>query len=350
MFLLYNDILSLKMIRGVVMDEFKAVVVDRINDQIEYGVKKITMDNLSSGDVIIKVMYSSLNYKDMLAVQNHGGVIRNYPMIPGIDLSGVIISSADEKFKSGDKVLVTGFDLGMSHTGGLAEYARVPAEWIVKLPESMTCKQAMMLGTAGFTAALSVAKLLDNGMFVNNHPEVLVTGSTGGVGSIAIQMLSVMGFDNINALVRKDYQVELAKELGANKIITPEDIRTNGKPLEKQRFDFVIDTVGGNIASELIPQISYGGSMTMCGNAGGIKLDTTVLPFILRGINLFGIDSVNYPIESRSAIWNHFMNEWNVFENLKYNEVTLEEIPKILEQLKQGRHVGRTIVKISEKI
>ncbi len=332
------------------MDKFKAIVVDKLNDQIEYGVKKITMDDLSSGDVVIKVMYSSLNYKDMLAVQNHGGVIRNYPMIPGIDLSGVIVSSADSKFKSGDKVLITGFDLGMSHTGGLSEYVRVSEEWIVKLPENMSCKQAMMLGTAGFTAALAIVKLLDNGMSVSNRPEVLITGSTGGVGSIAVQILSVMGFDNINALVRKDYQVELAKELGANKIVRPEDIKTDGKPLKKSSFDFVIDTVGGYVAAELIPQISYGGSMTMCGNAAGIKLDTTVLPFILRGINLFGIDSVKYPIESRSAIWNRFINDWHIFDNLKYNEVILEEVPQVLDQLKQGRHLGRTIVKVSEKI
>ncbi|WP_334329982.1 YhdH/YhfP family quinone oxidoreductase [Companilactobacillus sp. HBUAS59699] len=332
------------------MDKFKAIVVDQNNDNVEYGLKNISINDLSDGEVLIEVCYSSLNYKDMLAVQNNGGVIKNYPMIPGIDLSGVVVESSSSHFVTGDKVLATGFQLGMSYTGGMAQYARVPAEWLVKLPAKLSLKQAMIIGTAGFTAALSVIKLLDNGMKVADDPEILVTGSTGGVGSIAVQILSVMGFKHINALVRKEYQVEVAKHLGATRVVMPDDIKGNGKLLSKQRFNYVIDTVGGDVTAELIPQIHYGGGITMCGNAGGIKLSTNVLPFILRGVDLYGIDSVNYPIEKRLAIWKRFADDWEVFDKLQYNEVTLAEIPGVIEQLKSGKHLGRTIIKISEKI
>ncbi|WP_125565398.1 YhdH/YhfP family quinone oxidoreductase [Companilactobacillus insicii] len=328
------------------MKKFKAITVDENG----YGIKNLSIDDLSAGNVLIKVMYSSLNYKDMLAVQPNGGVIRSYPMIPGIDLSGIVVESDDIRFEIGDEVLVTGFKVGMSHTGGLSEYARIPADWIIKLPSGMSMKQSMMIGTAGFTSGLSVEKLLANGMSVKDDPQVLVTGSTGGVGSVAVQILLKMGFNHINSLVRKDYQSKIAMRLGAANVVDSRNIQISGKPLEKQRFDFVLDTVGGNVASELLPQICYGGSMTMCGNAGGISLNTTVLPFILRGINILGIDSVSYPIEKRSVIWNRFVDEWNIFENIKYNEVNLDNVPQVIEQLRQGKHVGRTIVKISEKI
>lgn len=332
------------------MKSFKAVVVDNDDDQINYGVRDVSMAQLSAGEVLIKVHYSSLNYKDMLAVQKNGGVIRDYPMILGIDLSGMVIESDNSDFVPGEEVLVTGFGLGMSHTGGMSEYARVPANWVVKLPTGLSMKQAMILGTAGFTAALSIIKLLDNGMKAEDDPEILVTGSTGGVGSIVLSILSVMGFKHVTALVRKDYQIEVAKRLGATDIVTPDDLNISDKLLVKQRYHYVIDTVGGEIASELLPQIYYGGSMTMCGNAGGIELSTTVLPFILRGIDLYGIDSVNYPLERRDAIWQNFVKQWNVFDKLQYNEVLLTEIPQVIEQLKGGKHLGRTIIKISEKI
>lgn len=327
------------------MDSFKAILVTEKNDQVSYDLQNVSVNDLSEGEVLIKVAYSSINYKDMLAVQKNGGVIRNYPMIPGIDLSGTIVHTTDNRFVEGQQVIVTGFAMGMSHTGGFSEYARVPADWIVPLPNNLTLKEAMIFGTAGFTAALSIMALQENGMSTKNQPNILVTGSTGGVGSIAIQLLSKIGYKNIFALVRKDNQVDIAKSLGAADVIFANELGELKKPLNKQKFDFVLDTVGGDVASVIIPQISYGGSMSMCGNAGGIKLTTTVLPFILRGINLLGIDSVNVPINKRKVIWNEIANEWNISQTTLVNEITLDTLPEKIEAIKNGQHLGRTIIK-----
>ena len=327
------------------MDTFKAIVVKEEQEQVIYGLEDVNLASLSDGEVLIKVSYSSINYKDMLAVQKNGGVIRNYPMIPGIDLSGTVVHTTDDRYTEGQKVIVTGFAVGMSHTGGFAEYARVSGDWIVPLPVNLSLKDAMVFGTAGFTAALSIMALEDKGMDLNNDPNILVTGSTGGVGSIALQILSKTGYKNISALVRKEHQIAVAKSLGATDVIFTEELGVQNKPLNKQKFDFVLDTVGGEIASVLIPQISYGGSMSMCGNAGGIKLTSTVLPFILRGINLLGIDSVNVPIENRGYIWEKIANEWNISRTTLINEISLQDLPQTIEAIKNGRHLGRTIIK-----
>ncbi|MDN3498998.1 YhdH/YhfP family quinone oxidoreductase [Microbacterium sp. APC 3898] len=328
------------------VNSFKAVRVKEQEDQVVYGLEEINTDQLSEGDVLIKVAYSSINYKDMLAVQKNSGVIRNYPMIPGIDLSGTVAESKDARFTEGQEVIVTGFTMGMSHTGGFSEYARVPAEWIVPIPENLSLKDAMVFGTAGFTAALSVLALEKSGMDVADNPEVLVTGSTGGVGSIAVQILSKIGYKNVSALVRKENQVDVAKTLGANTVIFANELGDAKKPLAKTRFDFVLDTVGGDVASALIPQISYGGSMSMCGNAGGLPVNTTVLPFILRAVNLLGIDSVNVPIEKRGSIWEKMANDWNITQTTLVKEIPLEELAETIDAIKNGQHLGRTIVKL----
>lgn len=327
------------------MDSFKALIVKEENEQVVYRVEDVNVDSLSDGEVLIKLAYSSVNFKDMLAVQKNGGVIRNYPMIPGIDLSGTIVHTTDDRYTEGQQVLVTGFAMGMSHTGGFSEYARVPADWIVPLPNNVTLKEAMIFGTAGLTAALSIIALEKNGMDANKDPRILVTGSTGGVGSIALQILSKMGYNNISALVRKEYQLEVATSLGATNVLFANELGELKKPLNKEKFDFVLDTVGGDVASVLIPQISYGGSMSMCGNAAGIQLTSTVLPFILRGINLLGIDSVNVPISERGDIWNKMANEWNVSKTTLVHEISLEELPQTIESIKNGQHLGRTIIK-----
>ncbi len=327
------------------MDTFKAIVVKENHDQVIYGLEDVNLDSLSDGEVLVKVAYSSINYKDMLAVQKNGGVIRNYPMIPGIDLSGTIVHTTDNRYTEGQKVIVTGFTMGMSHTGGFAEYARVSGDWIVPLPVNLSLKDAMVFGTAGFTAALSIIALEEKGMDLNKNPRILVTGSTGGVGSIALQILSKIGYKNITALVRKEHQKEVAKSLGATDVIFVNELGEQNKPLNKQNYDFVLDTVGGDIASVLISQISYGGSMSMCGNAGGIKLTSTVLPFILRGINLLGIDSVNVPIKDRDYIWEKIANEWNISQTTLINEISLEKLPHTIEAIKNGQHLGRTIIK-----
>ncbi|ETP70360.1 quinone oxidoreductase [Planococcus glaciei CHR43] len=327
------------------MNNFKAIVVKEQEDEVVYGVEQIGEDQLSEGDVTIQVAYSSINYKDMLAVQKKGGVIRSYPMIPGIDLSGTVVESADSRFQKGQEIIVTGFEMGMSHTGGFSEYARVPADWVVALPEGLSLRDSMVFGTAGFTAALSILALEKNGMDPKNDPKILVTGSTGGVGSVALQLLEKIGYGNITALVRKDHQEEVAKSLGAHAVIFPDDLGELKKPLNKEKFDYILDTVGGDITSVLIPQLSYGGSMSMCGMAAGVELKATVLPFILRGVNLLGIDSVNVPIDKRPAIWAKMAKDWNIAGTTLVDEISLQEVPGTIDAIKNGQHLGRTIVK-----
>lgn len=330
------------------MDNFKALVVREDNSNVRVQIEnELTINQLNDGEVVIKVKYSSLNYKDMLGVQKNGGVIRSYPMIPGIDLSGTIIESKDSNFLVGQEVLVTGYDLGMSHTGGLSEFARVPSSWIVPLPLNLNTEDAMVYGTAGLTAGLSINELEKNGMKPTEDQTILVTGATGGVGSIALQILAKMGYKNLIALVRKEYQIDVAKKLGATEVILVENFDFGRKPLNKQKFNYILDTVGGELLSNLIPFVSYDGSISMCGNADGIKLETTVLPFILRGINLLGIDSVNIAHEKRVHVWNKLANEWKVTDSLLLEEIFLEAVPEILSKIKNGAHLGRTIVKIS---
>ncbi|MFK4927074.1 YhdH/YhfP family quinone oxidoreductase [Lactococcus garvieae] len=331
------------------MKEFNALVVREENENITYKIEdNVTIDQLNEGDVLVKVHYSSLNYKDMLAVQKNGGVIRNYPMIPGIDLSGTIVESNDPAFSIGQEVLVTGYDMGRSHTGGLSEYTRIPSSWVIPLPKNLSFKEAMIYGTAGLTAGLSIDALEEEGMSLNKEQTVLVTGATGGVGSLALQILSKMGYKNLIALVRKEHQIEVAQKLGANDVILLENFEFGKKPLNKQKFDYILDTVGGELLSNLIPFVSYGGSISMCGNAAGIKLDTTVLPFILRGINLLGIDSVNISREKRGQVWNKLASEWKITDTTLVNEIILEDVPETIFNIKSGTHLGRTIVKIHE--
>jgi acrylyl-CoA reductase (NADPH) len=326
------------------MESFKAVVVRKENEEVTYKLEDVSLSDLAKGEVLIKISYSSVNFKDMLAVQANGGVIRDYPMIPGIDLSGTVVSSTNEQYAEGQEVLVTGFGTGVSHTGGFSEYARIPAEWVVPLPAGLTLKDAMVFGTAGFTAALSILALQKNGMSVDSNPQILVTGSTGGVGSIALKILSKIGYKNITALVRKEYQVEVAKSLGATEVIFSSDLDSE-KLISKAKYHYVLDTVGGNVAAALIPQIHYGGSMSMCGNAGGVQLPTNVLPFILRGVNLLGIDSVNVPIEDRPPIWQKIADEWNISDTAFTKEIALQELPETIDAVKNGQHLGRTIIK-----
>lgn len=327
------------------MDLFKALVVRKLDEEVSYEIESVEQGFLDEGSVLIKVNYSSLNYKDMLATQAKGGVIRHYPMIPGIDLSGVVVETKYDSLQVGQEVLITGFDLGVKHTGGLAEYAQVPTEWVIPLPGNLSLKDAMIYGTAGFTAAQSVRALEGQGMSPKDKPSILVTGATGGVGSIALAILVKAGYNNITAMIRKDYQEAVAKELGAHKILWADDIGEK-KALATQKYDYILDTVGGDVAATLIPQIQENGSMSLCGNAAGIKLDTTVLPFILRGVNLLGINSVTASHEERQTIWSNLATDWNVVDNLKINTVKLEDVSETIKSLKEGSHIGRTVVEM----
>ncbi|HAZ5025791.1 TPA: acryloyl-CoA reductase, partial [Staphylococcus aureus] len=287
---------------------FNAVVVRKSASNVSYKVETVDESYLSKGDVLVKVVYSSINYKDMLALQYNGGVIRDYPMIPGIDFAGIVESSSNDKFKEGDNVLVTGYDVGVTHTGGFSEYAQVPGEWIVPIPQEMSIKESMVYGTAGFTAALSIFELEKYGMNIKSQPEILVSGATGGVGSVAIQILRKIGYENITAIVRKEKQIEIAKKLGVKQVIIIED---DNKPLKKGIFDYFLDTVGNNVTLYGLKRLNYQGVATVCGNVAGNSLNANILPFILRGIKLIGIDSVYVDHNIREDIWSKLANEWN---------------------------------------
>ncbi len=316
---------------------FNAVVVRKSASNVSYKVETVDESHLSKGDVLVKVVYSSINYKDMLALQYKGGVIRDYPMIPGIDFAGIVESSSNDKFKEGDNVLVTGYDVGVTHTGGFSEYAQVPGEWIVPLPQEMSIKESMVYGTAGFTAALSIFELEKYGMNIKSQPEILVSGATGGVGSVAIQILRKIGYENITAIVRKEKQIEIAKKLGAKQVIIIED---DNKPLKKGIFDYFLDTVGSNVTLYGLKRLNYQGVATVCGNVAGNSLNANILPFILRGIKLIGIDSVYVDHNIREDIWSKLANEWNIGNSLLYNEIGFEEFYKTIDQLLKGQHLG----------
>ncbi|WP_213356863.1 acryloyl-CoA reductase [Enterococcus casseliflavus] len=305
-----------------------------------------TLDELPAGDVLVRVDYSDVNYKDALAAKENGGVIRTYPMTPGIDLAGEVVDSQSADFAPGDQVLVTGYGLGVSHPGGYSQFQRVPAEWLVKRSAGFSAKDSMTYGTAGFTAALAVQELEQ--LHLAKDAAILVTGASGGVGSVSIALLKKLGYTNIVALSRKN-DAQWLLDLGAAKIVSPDDVVPEKvKPLAKQTFAAVIDTVGGPLLAAVLPQIVYGGGAFLCGNAGGIKIETTVLPFILRGIRVIGIDSVNVSHEIRSALWEKLAGEWNVIDQLYTKAITLEDLPETLAALLAGTHQGRTIVEVSQ--
>ncbi|HAP3460460.1 TPA: YhdH/YhfP family quinone oxidoreductase [Enterococcus faecalis] len=330
------------------MNSFQAFTLREQDTSVIGQLETITLDDLSEGTVVIKAAYSSVNFKDSLASKKDGGVIRNYPMIPGIDVSGTVVTSEDPRFKEGDKVIVTGYQLGVSHTGGYSEYVRVPGDWVVPLPEKMSLKEAMIFGTAGFTAGLSVTALEDDGLRDDKEAPIIVTGATGGVATLSIAMLHQLGYTSITALTRKPDSFELLKELGVSESLLVEDfLATPVKALMKQRFAFAIDTTGGEITSAVLPQLRYDGRSAICGRAAGITLETTVLPFILRGVHLLGIDSVNVGMDKRKIVWQRLATDLDITEKAVYQEITLEELPPVFEALQAGQHIGRTIVRIS---
>ncbi len=330
------------------MNSFQAFTLREQDTSVIGQLETITLDDLSEGTVVIKAAYSSVNFKDSLASKKDGGVIRNYPMIPGIDVSGTVVTSEDPRFKEGDKVIVTGYQLGVSHTGGYSEYVRVPGDWVVPLPEKMSLKEAMIFGTAGFTAGLSVTALEDDGLRDDKEAPIIVTGATGGVATLSIAMLHQLGYTSITALTRKPDSFELLKELGVSECLLVEVfLATPVKALMKQRFAFAIDTTGGEITSAVLPQLRYDGRSAICGRAAGITLETTVLPFILRGVHLLGIDSVNVGMDKRKIVWQRLATDLDITEKAVYQEITLEELPPVFEALQAGQHIGRTIVRIS---
>lgn len=328
---------------------FRAMVVSESQDKtFSRTIMEKSLDDLPQGDVLIRVHYSSLNYKDALSAFGNRGVTKNYPHTPGVDAAGVVEESTTGDLHPGDEVIVTGYDLGMNTSGGYGEYIRVPADWVVKRPDNLSLREAMIYGTAGFTASLSVYKLVGNGVSADRG-EVLVTGAPGGVGSIALSILVKSGHPvvGVNGVVdAKDYLLEL----GAKEVISPEQATDKtGKPLLKARWAGVIDTVGGEILATAIKSVQYGGTVTSCGNAASPDLPLSVYPFILRGVSLLGIDSVNCPRDLRSQIWRKIANEWKL-ERLDRitSEISLEEVERRMELILKGKHTGRAVVRIAK--
>ncbi len=325
----------------------KAYVVNKNeNGNFESCIKDLSIPIIGEEEVLIKASYSSLNFKDALSSIGNPGVTRTFPHITGIDVAGVIESSNSADFKVGQRVLATGYDLGMNSDGGHSEFVKVPASWLVNIPEGLSDKEAMIYGTAGLTAALSVEELLANGV-TPTQGEVLVTGATGGVGSVAVAILNKLGFDVI-ALSGKEEKIPFLKTIGAKEVILRDTFDVdNKKPMLKPRFSAVIDTVGGNILAHALKEIKYDGVVTCCGLNASHELNTTVFPFILRGVRLIGIDSVEKALEKKEAAWKKIANEFKVpmLETL-CNEITLEEIKSAYETLLSGKSVGRYLVKL----
>ncbi|MFC5713886.1 acryloyl-CoA reductase [Thalassorhabdus alkalitolerans] len=330
------------------MNSFKALVVDKSGDEeVSVNVKELQQDDLPAGDVLIKVHYSSVNFKDGLAATKNGNIVSSYPMVPGIDLAGVVESSDSSSFSKGDKVIVTSYDLGVDHFGGYSEYARVPSEWVVPLPQGLSLKEAMIFGTAGFTAGLSVIRLQEEGVTPEDGP-VLVSGATGGVGSMAVAMLAKLGYEVV-ASTGKESEHNYLKELGASEIVSREELNPEKiRPLDKQRWAGAVDPVGGETLSYILSTVKYGGAVAVSGLTGGTKVPTSVFPFILRGVNLVGIDSVHCPMERRQNVWERLAGDLKVEDLLETIEetITLEELPDTLSEILQAKVRGRKVVEL----
>ncbi|MDD3743679.1 MAG: YhdH/YhfP family quinone oxidoreductase [Lentimicrobiaceae bacterium] len=329
-------------------DQYRALVAEENeNGEFKYMVKMLPFSALAENEVLIKVKYSSLNYKDALSASGNRGITRHYPHTPGIDACGEVVTSAVAGFRPGDKVLACGYDLGMNTFGGFGEYIRVPASWVMPLPEKLSSLESMMLGTAGFTAGLALAMMERNGQHPDNGP-VLVTGAGGGLGSLAIAILSRAGYTVI-AASGKHHEKAYFTELGASEIIPREQVNDlSGKMLLRTRWAGAIDTVGGNYLSTAARACMRHGNIAVCGNASSHELPLTVFPFILNGVNLLGIDSATCPMPLRKQIWEKLSGEWKPESLEKIAEVvSLDALPENISKILKGEIRGRKVVKIS---
>ena len=326
---------------------FKALEVsESAEKKYQSAVVMKSVEDLPPGEVLINVQYSSLNYKDALSSCGNKGVTKSYPHTPGIDAAGIVEKSADPHFNPGDKVIVTGYDLGMNTSGGFSEYIRVPASWPVHLPKGLSRRRSMMYGTAGFTAALAVYNLKRHGITPPNG-KIVVTGASGGVGCMAVAILSHLGF-HVTAVTGKQEAVETLMELGAREVIPREALDDqSGKPLLKPQYAGAVDTVGGNILATVLKSLHYGCVATCCGNVNSAELHTSIYPFILKGIHLVGIDSVLCNHELRKEIWEHLASQWRPSKMDKIVTIcSLENIQENLNKMLRGQLSGRWVVKI----
>ena len=327
-------------------DKFKALVIDNQNENFTRSVKELDISALKDGNVLVKVDYSSLNYKDAMILKDGGRIVRKFPFVPGIDFSGSVVESEDTNFKTGDRVILTGFRVGEAFFGGFSQYAKVSSNFLIKAPTNITNLQAMMLGTAGFTALLCsfAIKAREELLMGEKVKDVLVTGATGGVGSIAVMILSKMGYD-VHAVTGKKDKNEYLKNLGAKNIIDRKEFEGESKLLEKAVWDGVVDTVGGSALTKIFAQTKPGGIVAACGNAGGIKINTTVMPFIIRGVKLWGIDSSGASLKRREFVWNE-ASKLIDFDKLKSftKELTFSDLLETYPKLLKGEFFGRAVV------
>jgi putative YhdH/YhfP family quinone oxidoreductase len=327
---------------------FKAMVVSETPDnKFVRDIKQRDLSDLPSGELIVQVKYSSLNYKDALSATGNKGVTRKYPHTPGIDAAGVVADCSNRTFAVGDEVIITGFDLGMNTPGGFGQYISVPAGWAVKPPQGLSLRESMSYGTAGFTAALCVMRLMAYGL-TKEQGEVLVTGATGGVGSIAVAILGKLGF-NVVAATGKTEEKDFLMRLGAKTVISREEANDiSGRPLQKGRWAGVVDTVGGNILATAIKTTKYGGLVAACGNAMSAELAVSVYPFIIRGVSLLGVDSVEIPMNARLRAWQKLAEDWKVdLSGELISECSLEELSPKIDQILKGGMRGRVVVDLS---
>lgn len=330
-------------------DMFRAMVVEQTADgRFESRIKERAISDLPDGDVLVKVHYSSLNYKDALSAIGNKGVTRHYPHTPGIDAAGEVVESRSDAFAAGDAVLVGGHDMGMDTDGGFGRYVRVPADWVLHLPAGMDARQSMRYGTAGFTAGLSLYELEGAGITPESG-DILVTGASGGVGSIAVSILGASGY-SVVAATGKPGASEILTRLGAAAVVDRGEVQdSSSKPLLKARFAAAIDTVGGPMLSAAIRSIQYGGAVTCCGNAASPDLQLTVYPFILRAVRLIGIESVACPGPVRQLIWERLAGQWRVPElSSLTTEIGLNAVPDQLTAMLEDKHMGRSIVALAD--
>ena len=324
---------------------YKAFVIHESDGNFQQDIKVLSTDSLALGDVLIRVHYSSINYKDALSTIGNKGVTKIYPHTPGIDAAGVVEYSENKNYNVGDKVIVTGYDLGMNTAGGFGQYIRVPAEWIVKLPEGLSLKESMILGTAGFTAGISVLRMSE--LVKPKDGKIIVSGATGGVGSIALSLLSKLGYSTV-AVSAKQSEYEYLQNLGASEIIPRLEFQEMDKrPILSAKYAGGIDTVGGPILENILKTLQPLGVVTTCGSVSATHISVSVFPFILRGISLIGVSSQNYPEPHRRIIWEKLANEWKL-ENLLnlYNEICLDDIKANIDLILDGKLRGRTIVNL----
>lgn len=325
---------------------FTAYRICNEDGRIQARFEQLTLDDLSEGNVVIRAQYSDVNYKDALAATGAGKILRRFPLIGGIDVAGTVHESTDRRFRKGDKVLVTGCGLGEDRDGGYSEFVRVPGEYVIPTPEAFSAKKAMMIGTAGFTAALAIHKMEHNGLKPDGGP-VVVTGATGGVGSLAVNMLAGRGYEVV-AVTGKAESQDYLKKLGASSILLRQDIDYGKRPLEKATWQGAVDNVGGEMLTWLTRTMDWWGSIASIGLAGSHELNTTVMPFILRGANILGVNSMATPRKLRLKIWKRIATDLKPsrLDMMTSQIVPFEELPQVFQPLLDGKQTGRTVIKI----